>query len=110
MRNGALIREFDSAGEVDLIRDFAKPLPMIVICELLGIAPEECDQFRSWTNDYFAFVGNVHADQDVDRRALQSIIAATQHLTSRVAYLRLNPQDDLLRPYPERVRAWRNLR
>src|SRR5690348_4216299 len=40
-----------AAGEMDLIRDFAYPLPAIVICEMLGIPPERRDEFRRWSDD-----------------------------------------------------------
>jgi cytochrome P450 len=38
-----------SAGEVDLVDAFAFPLPVKVICELLGLPVSDRDQFRAWT-------------------------------------------------------------
>ncbi|MFC5835249.1 cytochrome P450 family protein [Nonomuraea insulae] len=35
--------------EIDLIGRFAFPLPVIVICEMLGVPAEDRDQFRTWT-------------------------------------------------------------
>ena len=42
----------DMAGrdEVDLVDAFAFPLPIQVICELLGVPAGDRDAFRSWTN------------------------------------------------------------
>lgn len=42
----------DMAGrdEVDLIDAFAFPLPIQVICELLGVPSADRDAFRAWTN------------------------------------------------------------
>jgi cytochrome P450 len=41
----------DDAGQsFDLIRDFAFPLPMLVIAELLGIPTADRDQFREWSS------------------------------------------------------------
>jgi cytochrome P450 len=39
------------AGEFDVINDFAFPLPVTVICELLGVPAEDRDMFRQHTRD-----------------------------------------------------------
>jgi len=37
----------------DLVADFAKPLPITVISEMLGVPPEECYEFNQLTNSSF---------------------------------------------------------
>jgi cytochrome P450 PksS len=37
-------------GRIDLIRDYALPLPTTVIAEMLGVPPEERHQFHRWSN------------------------------------------------------------
>jgi cytochrome P450 len=39
---------FAASGEADLIHDFAFPLPIYAICDLLGVPPEDQDDFRDW--------------------------------------------------------------
>jgi cytochrome P450 len=39
---------FAPAGEADLIHDFAFPLPIHAICDLLGVPAEDQDDFRDW--------------------------------------------------------------
>lgn len=36
-------------GRMDLIADFAYPLPVTIICELLGVPAEDGANFRAWT-------------------------------------------------------------
>src|SRR5207253_4136337 len=43
-----LLERVETAGSMDLIEDFAYPLPVIVICELLGVPVEDRDRFKQW--------------------------------------------------------------
>ncbi|MFE0736150.1 cytochrome P450 [Streptomyces sp. NPDC058855] len=43
-----LIDGFAEKGEADLIHDFAFPLPIYAICDLLGVPAEDQDDFRDW--------------------------------------------------------------
>ncbi|WP_055567666.1 cytochrome P450 family protein [Streptomyces atriruber] len=38
-------------GKADLVEAFAMPLPMAVICELLGVPAADRDQFRIWSGE-----------------------------------------------------------
>lgn len=43
-----LIERFAEKGEADLIHEFAFPLPIYAICEMLGVPREDQDDFRDW--------------------------------------------------------------
>jgi cytochrome P450 len=43
-----LIDNFAGRGEADLIHEFAFPLPIYAICDLLGVPAEDQDDFRDW--------------------------------------------------------------
>ncbi|MFI5762028.1 cytochrome P450 [Streptomyces sp. NPDC051563] len=43
-----LIDRFCEKGEADLIHEFAFPLPIYAICEMLGVPREDQDDFRDW--------------------------------------------------------------
>src|SRR5205085_12469835 len=38
------------AGSVDLVAHFARPFPLAVICELLGLPPEDRPKFTQWAS------------------------------------------------------------
>ena len=60
-RIGAIVAELlDALGSrttFDMIGDFAYPLPVIVIAELLGIPPAERDRFKRWSDAVISFGG-----------------------------------------------------
>ena len=45
-----LISQFAERGECEFIRDFAHPLPMIVIADQLGIPTDMITQFKQWSD------------------------------------------------------------
>ena len=60
--------------EVDLIEAFAFPLPVIVICELLGVPAGDRDSFKEWSHAMLASVGEpgqFRAAGDLDVLLLQ---------------------------------------
>ncbi|GAC1630918.1 MAG: monooxygenase YjiB [Ktedonobacteraceae bacterium] len=46
-----LLDQGEAKGEIDVIQDFAYPLPTIVIAELLNIPTEDRVNFKRWSND-----------------------------------------------------------
>ncbi|MGK5110717.1 MULTISPECIES: cytochrome P450 family protein [unclassified Geodermatophilus] len=75
--------------EVDLLDAFAFPLPMSVICDLLGVPDTERTTFRRWSNTLLSSDGT-----GADRTAAGLAIA--QYLGGLVAEKRARPADDML--------------
>lgn len=75
---------------VDLNTALAFPLPVRVICELLGVPFADRDNFRRWSDAFVSLA--THNLEDVERDRL-SMFA---YLRDLVAVKRENPGDDLL--------------
>jgi cytochrome P450 len=79
-----------AAGEtVDLIEGFAFPLPVTVICELLGVPVKDQDQFRAWSHAIVADGGG----QDTFRAAGEGMF---HYFSKLVAEKGAHPADDLV--------------
>ncbi|MFF8900377.1 cytochrome P450 [Streptomyces lydicus] len=75
-------------GSGDLIEEFAVPLPIAVISELLGVPEAERAAVRTWSNDLFAAA----APETVDRASH----ALSDYMTGLIASRRAAPGDDVL--------------
>lgn len=53
-----LLADADHSGEIDLVRDFAYPLPMTVIADLLGIPREDVDRVKGWADVVASFLAS----------------------------------------------------
>jgi cytochrome P450 len=47
---GGLIDDLAGRNEADLVDEFAYPFPVAVICQLLGVPPEDQPRFSAWSN------------------------------------------------------------
>lgn len=86
-----LLDEIGGQETVNLIDAFAFPLPIIVICEMLGIPTEDRDNFRIWSNSMIEGSNGAYA-QDIQKH-MQDFI---QYLRDRFETVRKNPGEDLI--------------
>ena len=84
----SLLDAMAGRGELDLLEAFAFPLPITVICELLGIPDRDRDDFRSWTQVILSFGGN--------ESFRTAAMAMFRYFTALVEEKRAHPMDDLL--------------
>ena len=84
-----LLEDMSGRAELDLLASFAFPLPITVICELLGVPAGDRDDFRAWSA---TIVANSAAPEVFQAHAT----AMVRYFTALLAAKRREPGDDLL--------------
>jgi cytochrome P450 PksS len=77
---------------MDLIRDYALPLPTTIIAEMLGVPERERDKFHRWSNTIVSIVPSKWGLL----KAIPSLIAFLRYIRRLVRTRRATPQDDLV--------------
>ncbi|WP_236788810.1 cytochrome P450 [Amycolatopsis sp. GM8] len=83
-----LLESIATTGRVDLLDAYAFPLPITVICELLGVRTEDQEKFRTWSNTILS--------SGAPEQLQASSTALAAYLAELVAAKRAEPTEDLL--------------
>ncbi|MGY5013275.1 cytochrome P450 [Streptomyces sp. 900105755] len=95
---GGLVDELAGKERIDVVDDLAFPLPVTVVCHLLGVPREDEPRFRRWVND---IMNSVDYDPETDPKArLDNGVRARNDLRQCLGRLveqrHGHPGDDLL--------------
>ncbi|WP_327085937.1 cytochrome P450 [Nonomuraea sp. NBC_01738] len=74
----------------DLMSGLAQPLPITVICELLGVPYADVDRFRSWTDLMLTF------DRGMQEQVMRAKESLDEYLTALIAAKADQPAGDVL--------------
>jgi cytochrome P450 len=93
-----LLDRVQGAGAMDLIEQFAYPLPVIVICELLGVPVEDHERFKGWSLDIARGLDSIllPPDSEVPRRSIASRTALADYFRELIVRRRAAPRADML--------------
>ncbi len=87
-----LLDRVAAKGNMDLIDDYAFPLPIVVIADLLGVPDTDRSRFRAWSD---AFVVPAR-DKDEGERHEKLLQEFVEYLATIFAERRQRPQADLI--------------
>ena len=91
-----LVQQLPSDGRVDLVSTLANPLPLEMICEILGVPLKDRELFNKWGNS-LAEIG-LDGPRTVGQVSELEIASKelTDYMAELLAYRRKHPEDDLL--------------
>ena len=84
-----------SGTTFDVMADLAEPLPVIVICELLGVPVEDQAQFKPWSSTVSRII-DPDVTPDLVNDAIPSVMGFVQYFGGLIEERRADPRDDLL--------------
>jgi cytochrome P450 len=90
-----LLDDIQAGDEVDLLSAYATPIPIIIICELLGAPSDMAQQFLAWSHDHVAMY-MARRDRAVEDKAVAAVSAFSAYMRSLIGQRRKNLGDDLL--------------
>jgi cytochrome P450 len=93
-----LLDRVEADHGMDLIEQFAYPLPVIVICEMLGVPVADHERFKGWGLDIARGLDAIMLppDSPVAQRSVNARHALADYFRELIAERRADPRDDLL--------------
>ena len=90
-----LLDAVEDPSSFDLMAAVAKPLPTIVIAEMLGIPPEDRERFTLWSDQRARILEPTQsaAERETAEEAMRSLEA---YLMPIISARRINPKDDII--------------
>ncbi len=90
-----LIGGFERRGSVELVREFAHPMPMIIIAELLGVPTSDIERFKAWSDAIVEpFSMMVSREREIECARL--VVEMQHYFADMIEDRRRDPKDDLI--------------
>jgi hypothetical protein len=89
-----LLAPLAGRSRMELVGDFAAPLPVVVIAEMLGVPSQDRERFRHWSDEVVRLLGD--STPDDERRAHRARAELNEYFTGICEARRSDPRDDLI--------------
>jgi cytochrome P450 len=98
-----LLAPAQEKGQMEVISEFAYPLPAIVIAEMLGVPPEDRERFTQWTHDFGVLLDGGGGGLDFEQvvQALLGVNEFMEYFRELIRQQRQAPRDNLLQAMRE---------
>ncbi|MGA7379870.1 MAG: cytochrome P450 [Terriglobales bacterium] len=91
-----LLDQVQDAGRMEVIADFAAPLPAIVTAEMLGVPTSDHQQLKSWSADFAEMLGNFQHNPNRVMQVRRSLEGMLEYFRSTINELRKKPRPGLI--------------
>jgi cytochrome P450 len=95
----SLIDKVQDSGRMDIIADFAAPLPAIVTAEMLGVPTEDHVNLKKWSADFAEMLGNFQHNPDRVSRVLASTNSLVTYFQEAIRRMRTHPKEGLIHSF-----------
>ena len=91
-----LLDQAETKGHMEVIGDFAFPLPAIIIATMLGVPPEDRDRFNRWSSYFGRLLDGGDFSLDKVFEAVSEVSDFLDYFRAIMHARRAAPKDDLL--------------
>jgi pimeloyl-[acyl-carrier protein] synthase len=91
-----LIVTVASSGRMDLISDFAAPLPAIITAEMLGVPSGDHKKLKDWSAVFAMMLGNFQHNPDFVPHVVKTVEEMSQYFLERIREYRTYPREGLV--------------
>src|SRR5690606_35843133 len=88
--------QLEGKDEVDLVQDFANPLPAYDITDMLGVPRTMLGEMRSWSDDIKLIIGTARHTVDKYAKARRGVLEMGAAFQSLIDQRRAKPTGDIL--------------
>jgi cytochrome P450 len=94
-----LLDRVQTREKMDIIADFAAPMPAIVTAEMLGVPTEDHADLKKWSADFAEMLGNFQHNPDRIPRVLESTNNLTTYFRDAIGKMREHPREGLIHSF-----------
>ncbi len=90
-----MMHNMQSKGQVELVTEYAEPIPLTVIAEQLGVSLDDYELFKTWSDAFVAQLSGM-ADKEQQLESARLIVDFQHYFAKRLEERRENPRDDII--------------
>ena len=91
-----LLDAVEANGHMDVIAEFAEPLPAIVTAELLGVPVEDWRRLKAWSANFAEMLGNFQHNPERNPLMLRTVEEMTGYFRDAVREISAHPREGLI--------------